>query len=121
MIARRFPSLRTRQRAPSGNYTREFYLKFAEAYDRVEWHREGRESTRAILAKRYRVTDAVIGKWIAAARRAGYLTRADAKGSRGGELTRRAKALIEERNVWYQLPWSHSEADKLRKVWLKKL
>jgi hypothetical protein len=74
-----------------------FFAKFAARYEAVEQspRREAGDSTRAILARERRATVYQVGKWIQRARRLGFLTPPPkGRGSRGGQATAAAKALI---------------------------
>jgi hypothetical protein len=91
--ASRLESTRPRRGRPV-SYSPEFYAEFAVRYHNVE-HDERRErsaSTRALLAKRYKVPLTTIGKWIRIARQRGFLTRV-VRGQRGGMATHAARAL----------------------------
>ena len=90
----RLERTRTRRGRPI-RYPPVFYAEFAVRYHDVE-HDERREpgaSTRAILAKRYKVPLTTIGKWIRIARQRGFLTRV-VRGQRGGMATHAARELM---------------------------
>jgi hypothetical protein len=74
-----------------------FYAKVALAYERIERNerREPQASTRAILAKRYKVNLTTIARWIHVARKRGLLTPVT-RGSRGGMATEKARYLVEQ-------------------------
>lgn len=71
-----------------------FYAKFAVRYSDVEHgtRRERGASTRAILARQYKVPVTTIGKWIRTARQHGFLTPV-VRGQRGGMATNVAREL----------------------------
>jgi hypothetical protein len=74
-----------------------FFAKFAVRYEAVEQsqRREPGDSTRAILARERRATVYQVAKWIQKARRLGFLTAPPkGRGSRGGQATAAAKALV---------------------------
>lgn len=84
----------SRKKGRPVKYGPQFYAAFAKQYDRIEnaIKRSG-TSTRDELAKRYKVSNANIGKWIAIARRFGFLSPVD-RGQRGGTVTTKALELL---------------------------
>ena len=73
-----------------------FYAQFAVEFDTVEndKRREAGFSTRTALARKYKVPDSTIGKWIYVCRQRGLLTaRVRGRGKRGGRATEAARDL----------------------------